>query len=1072
MTQQRLRGFNPLLTTTLLLICLLFVLPSVSACHCGDGSVNQKWEECDGEDGEVPEGCECVECLIECPPECGDGIVEGDEQCDDGNLIDGDGCSANCTEEEFCETPTYITGALCLEDGYLVSLSGDAHHYGGSGSICGEEGYYYIDSDGGNTGILVLKTPELPVAGEYVFSFVYFMGTSNDPWNEDFSVECGGKTYTFPDTVEDDPDWRTKTILCDFDAGVNNVTFTSLDDGSVGIEMFGAHTCDPLPPECGNGVLEGDEQCDDGNNEDGDGCSANCTVEPATIIAHKIVCNDEENLPNWGEGGSDITSTTAQDFIDSHQDCHFESNWEFQWEFQGTPNPGDNTGAAAGWNTFGPTDGNGKATAEIFDLEGKDYLWVREVLKEGYNPFTYNTEGQSNSNDVSAEMYCYIDVLNYDNYDKVDGIELGNTYYCVAFNVLEEVPICGDGIVNQPSEDCDGDDGVPEGYTCTVDCTLEILPYCGDGNLDEGEECDDGNNDNGDGCSAECNTEDPCPTNPKVKFTFSEIANTGNGNMSNDVYVGPASDHYDENVWIDLTLNGYTIVDNGLVMNVPGLAVERGNGWVYIVLYGYFDSFNQGLETANGTAQFEHALIQNFINDTNSGPASGIENQGDGIYTGNPGQDEIFWDVNAVSSDFYMTVRPYKDAYYLEYSCDEPVCGDGVVNQPEEECDGEDGVPEGYVCSTQCLLDQLPYCGDGEVNQDWEVCDDGNNDNGDGCDSECQPEEPPEPEKKVGIPFSFWYPGQGDEPESMFYEIEDLCWNSQEDSIDCWKVTLDTPVTLGCVDENRTDHVAFLMNLDGDDVTENYCEEYGGDFNKNGDGYCFMEEEFIIYFLEETEHNLKYYCENSLGLRSVIDDEKFKVEGKSFEIELNKKWNLISIPFTLTDDNIEIVFGDILDIIDSVWSYDSVTESWKVYDPNNPIASNLHTLEAGEGYWVATTDPGTLVLAGSLFSPAHTPPSKTIVHGWNLIGYFGTEGQTGYYGPAGNGREARCALFSLGDSFLDKGWTSLYTYWEPDNPDQWHEYDYYDNLDPGAGYWLSATEDGVYSYTTTCGVSP
>lgn len=33
---------------------------------------------------------------------------------------------------------------------------------------------------------------------------------------------------------------------------------------------------------CGNGILEGAEQCDDGNLFDGDGCSAVCTHEPAT----------------------------------------------------------------------------------------------------------------------------------------------------------------------------------------------------------------------------------------------------------------------------------------------------------------------------------------------------------------------------------------------------------------------------------------------------------------------------------------------------------------------------------------------------------------------------------------------------------------------------------------------------------------------------------------------------------------------------------------------------------------------------------------------------------------------
>lgn len=33
---------------------------------------------------------------------CGDGVTNRDEVCDDGNVLDGDGCSADCTSDETC----------------------------------------------------------------------------------------------------------------------------------------------------------------------------------------------------------------------------------------------------------------------------------------------------------------------------------------------------------------------------------------------------------------------------------------------------------------------------------------------------------------------------------------------------------------------------------------------------------------------------------------------------------------------------------------------------------------------------------------------------------------------------------------------------------------------------------------------------------------------------------------------------------------------------------------------------------------------------------------------------------
>ena len=79
-----------------------------------------------------------------------------------------------------------------------------------------------------------------------------------------------------------------------------------------------------------------------------------------------------------------------------------------------------------------------------------------------------------------------------------------------------------------------------------------------------------------------------------------------------------------------------------------------------------------------------------------------------------------------------------------------PYCGDGVKD-PGEECDlnGDntdipcDAPYDGYCeyCTTKCELERVegPYCGDGIKNGE-EQCDDGNKLDGDGCDSNCQVE--------------------------------------------------------------------------------------------------------------------------------------------------------------------------------------------------------------------------------------------------------------------------------------------------------------------------------------------
>lgn len=179
-------------------------------------------------------------------------------------------------------------------------------------------------------------------------------------------------------------------------------------------------------------------------------CKTADPVPVATIVAEKVVCTTEEALPNWNTVGSApvIDADTAQDWVEQSEGlCSLVPNWQFEWASENIADPSDTaTGTAgAGWNTFGPTNGLGKTAIFLNanDIDGDSFVWVREVLKDGYIPFTHQAT-PDNSNNVTAEMYCHTDGLNYDNWDRVDGIETGETYHCVAFNaeIPKVAPMC------------------------------------------------------------------------------------------------------------------------------------------------------------------------------------------------------------------------------------------------------------------------------------------------------------------------------------------------------------------------------------------------------------------------------------------------------------------------------------------------------------------------------------------------------------------------------------------------------------------------------------------------------
>src|SRR5512140_676183 len=66
------------------------------------------------------------------------------------------------------------------------------------------------------------------------------------------------------------PDVDPVVVKLDAPAGVDTppVSCTVIDGGQICVSM-----------SCGNGILEGSEDCDDGNTTPGDGCASGCKLE-------------------------------------------------------------------------------------------------------------------------------------------------------------------------------------------------------------------------------------------------------------------------------------------------------------------------------------------------------------------------------------------------------------------------------------------------------------------------------------------------------------------------------------------------------------------------------------------------------------------------------------------------------------------------------------------------------------------------------------------------------------------------------------------------------------------------
>jgi cysteine-rich repeat protein len=293
---------------------------------CGDAMWGGN-EQCDDGNAVAGDGCS-AECQVEPHYACGylgqpcQLVVCGDslqqsymledgtyvwEACDDGNVTPSDGCSASCEVESgwICEQP----GIACRrpvcgdsrQDGWFVPGPGGGGGSGGSGGGSGGT-YYYEECDDGNA-----------VSGD---------GCTATCTNET------GWVCPQPGVACHQPTCGDGFV--DFIPG-------SGSGGTGGSGSAGASAGFGGSGGFGGGVSGSYEACDDGNTTLGDGCNAECSVEPGWSCnswdggCHVIVC---------GDGFADYPSEQCDDANGIANDGCTDCVWDNQGGFGGSAGGG------------------------------------------------------------------------------------------------------------------------------------------------------------------------------------------------------------------------------------------------------------------------------------------------------------------------------------------------------------------------------------------------------------------------------------------------------------------------------------------------------------------------------------------------------------------------------------------------------------------------------------------------------------------------------------------------------------------------------------------------------------
>ncbi len=248
---------------------------------------------------------------------CGDGILDPIDQCDDGNLVDGDGCDANCTATA-CGNGIVTSGEAC-DDGNVMSADGcDAACVVEPGWSCAHEPSFCREVCGDG----VLTPSEACDDANLV---------DGDGCDSNCTLTaCGNAVVTSGETCDDGN-------LVDSDGCNADCKRTRCGDGLVQTDgnYTSAEECDDANAVdgdgcdsncrltgCGNGVVTAGEECDDGNFAERDGCSPTCGVQCDPFAGRRgcrrrfhVARAFQPGRPSYFPSGADVLGVLDSDVV-------------------------------------------------------------------------------------------------------------------------------------------------------------------------------------------------------------------------------------------------------------------------------------------------------------------------------------------------------------------------------------------------------------------------------------------------------------------------------------------------------------------------------------------------------------------------------------------------------------------------------------------------------------------------------------------------------------------------------------------------------------------------------------